>query len=175
MVATWSGRPAAGDDRIDEARPALAAAVYGRVRMALADWLGKPGLSVEVELIGPDEAHELSRTARGFRASLPFRWLHDVWAPGYAIVFGHFTLELNQVSEERRLLVVSPDFGLRHVTVTIEDDGPGPPPSEPHLGELGRGRARIDRYGRRCSPNHCVAAPEARSNWSVYAEKCPPG
>ncbi len=123
VLATWSERLAAEDDRIHEARPALAAALFGRVRVALADWLGEPGLRVEVELIGPDEAPELSRTDQGVQAFLPFRWLNDVWAPGFAIVFGHFTLELNQIREQRRLLALSPDFGLRHVTVTIEDAG----------------------------------------------------
>ena len=100
VAHAWSaGGPHA--DRQSRARPALTAALAGRLAPAAARWLDidpgrvearsydRPG-SADLERAGWGEI-SLTRSAGEPRlvASLPIGWLASVWAPGLALIGGH--------------------------------------------------------------------------------------
>lgn len=81
-----------------ENRPALAAAIQGRLALLADDWLGvdpdhvvvmphEPGEPGTVELTGTGERLRLR-----LRARLPAEWLASVWACGLGLVDQHLVL-----------------------------------------------------------------------------------
>jgi hypothetical protein len=82
----------------DRARPALAAALTGRLAPAAADWLDVDPACVEAVIYDGANWGELSvSTADGVsnvRARMPVSWLATVWAPGFAVVEGHLVVRL---------------------------------------------------------------------------------
>jgi hypothetical protein len=91
-AAIWTRRLRTGHAQLGTARPQLDAALYGRVLRTLRTWLGEPQLTVELTMIGPDEARRIVRTAEGVDVSLPFSWLSDVWMRGLAVTFGRLCI-----------------------------------------------------------------------------------
>jgi hypothetical protein len=93
VAAAWSAGPAPGRD-LAAARPALAAALAGRLAPAAASWLGIDPEAVRAELHdGPGWGTvELARGT--LRATLPVRWLAAVWAAGCPVVDGHLVVEV---------------------------------------------------------------------------------
>jgi hypothetical protein len=91
-AAIWTRRLRTGHAQLETARPQLEAALYGRVLRTLRAWLGEPQLTVELTMIGPDEARRIVRTAEGVDVSLPFSWLSDVWMRGLAVTFGRLCI-----------------------------------------------------------------------------------
>jgi hypothetical protein len=71
------------------ARPALAAALAGRLGPAVAAWLHinpddvSCSIGTERAITGQDAG------TKGIRAAMPVSWLSEVWAPGLALVDGH--------------------------------------------------------------------------------------
>jgi len=89
VAHAWSA-DGANAGRADRARPALTAALAGRLAPAAADWLDIHPDEVEVNLHGGPDWGEfaLVKTAGTGRlqARLPVGWLASVWAPGFAVV-----------------------------------------------------------------------------------------
>jgi hypothetical protein len=87
-------------NRAAEARPALTAALAGRLAPAAAHWLGIDPDEVDVDLHRGAGWGEIARTkAVGndrLLARLPVGWLADVWAPGFAVVDSHLVVEVLQ-------------------------------------------------------------------------------
>jgi hypothetical protein len=91
-AAIWTRRLRTGHAATGTARPQLEAALYGRVLRTLRTWLGEPQLTIELTMIGPDEARRIVRTAEGVDVSLPFSWLSDVWMRGLAVTLGRLCI-----------------------------------------------------------------------------------
>ena len=64
-AAIWTRRLRIGHAQLETGRPQLEAALYGRVLRTLRTWLGEPQLTVELTMIGPDEARRIVCTAEG--------------------------------------------------------------------------------------------------------------
>ena len=97
VAHAWSADGERGS-RAEKARPALTAALAGRLAPAAAQWLGvDPG---EVDTTIHDSAGwgEITRTrADGHTrllARLPVGWLAKVWAPGFAVVGSYFVVDV---------------------------------------------------------------------------------
>ncbi len=121
VLATWTDRILAEDERVGPERAALTAALYGRVAMALRSWLNEPCLAIKLDMIGPDDPPEIVRRAGGLHVQLPFNWLIDVWARGVSVVFGRFATKLLDADDGRqRVLTVNRDLGdPRPVTISL--------------------------------------------------------
>jgi hypothetical protein len=91
-AAIWTRRLRTGHAALETARPQLEAALYGRVLRTLRTWLGKPQLTIELTMIGPEEQRRIVRTEHGVDVSLPFSWLTDVWMRGLAVTFGRLCI-----------------------------------------------------------------------------------
>ncbi len=92
---------AAHADRLDDrARPALAAAMTGRLALAAEEWLGIDPDQVVVSLhTGPGwGATELTGhgAERRLRVSLPAGWLARVWACGLTLTGGYLVVAVEQ-------------------------------------------------------------------------------
>ena len=98
VIAAWAG-PDRRDDRAAR-RPELSGVLTGRFAPAAQEWLGIDPDTVTVA------AHEgpgwgslaVTGTGRGrrLRASLPLRWLAEVWACGLAVVGGHLVVAVEE-------------------------------------------------------------------------------
>jgi hypothetical protein len=121
VAATWAERLAGGDPRAAAARPALTAALYGRVASVIRSWFGLSPSAVEVEMISPDEEPSVSCADRGVRVRLPLVWLVDVWARGMAVTVDHFVVRVLQSDADRwELLAVQPgSWTARRVKVSL--------------------------------------------------------
>ena len=83
VAAAWSERDPG------TARPALAAALAGRLAPAIAAWLHINPDDVSCS-VGSERAITGHRDGRkGIRAAVPVSWLSEVWAAGLALVDGH--------------------------------------------------------------------------------------
>jgi hypothetical protein len=94
VTAAWSG-PDRADARARR-RPELSGVLTGRFAPAAQDWLG---IDPDTVTVTPHEGPgwgtmQVTGTGRGrrLRASLPLRWLADVWACGLAVVDGHLVV-----------------------------------------------------------------------------------
>jgi len=109
VAAAWSQRLADGDERAVAAMPMLRAALAGRALAALDQWIGL-GSGDDVRLAeaptaGRDEDDSV-------RLDLPFSWLVDVWARGFAIVADRFCLSATLTGPGTwTLATVGPDLG----------------------------------------------------------------
>lgn len=121
VVTTWTERSLAGDPRCHAARPAMAAALYGRATASLRRLVGDPGLAVDVEMIEPGLEPEIGRRGEGVQVRLPFNWLRDLWVVDLALVVGRLGLTLLESGPDRyRVLTVGPDLtDRRPVTIGI--------------------------------------------------------
>jgi hypothetical protein len=102
VATAWARR------RDESARPALQAALYGRVLAALRGWLAEPAADVELRL---GDTPRLTRAGDALEAELPLTWLADVWAPGLAVVAGRFVLAADEDERGVTLTTVGPELG----------------------------------------------------------------
>jgi hypothetical protein len=93
VAAAWSAGPAPGRD-LAAARPALAAALAGRLAPAAASWLGIDPEAVRAELHDGPGWGTVELTGGTLRATLPVRWLAAVWAAGCPVVDGHLVVDV---------------------------------------------------------------------------------
>ncbi len=103
VAAAWSdGRP--GLDRA-AARPALTAALAGRLAPAAQAWLGTDPDRVEVTVHDGAGWGELTATGTGdqpgLTAALTPDWLARVWAPGLAVVAGRLVVAVPEAQWPR--------------------------------------------------------------------------
>ena len=92
---------AAHAERLDErVRPALTAAITGRLALVAAEWIGIDPDQVQVSLHSGPGWGSTELTGRGeerrLRVSLPARWLAAVWACGLALAGGHLVVAVAQ-------------------------------------------------------------------------------
>jgi hypothetical protein len=82
----------------DRARPALTAALTGRLAPAVAVWLDVDPASVSATVYDHADWGELAVSSPGgvsqVRARLPVSWLATVWAPGLSVVEGHLVVRV---------------------------------------------------------------------------------
>jgi hypothetical protein len=113
----------AGAAAIEAARPALHAALYGRVVATLRAWTGRPDLRVALTMIGESERPALAPDGDVIAVKLPFGWISDVWARGLGTCWDRFTLAAAPAGDGWTLSAVAPDLGPPTlITIT------GPPP-----------------------------------------------
>lgn len=121
VVATWAQRAAEDDPRCAPARPAMAAALYGRATGTVRRLLGDPGLAVDVEMAPPGGDPAIGWDGGRVGLRLPFAWLRDVWVPGLGLLVGRLSLAMLESGPDRyRVSTVGPDLlDRRPVTVTV--------------------------------------------------------
>jgi hypothetical protein len=134
VAAAWSS----GGTRATELgaqRPALTAALTGRLAPAAQAWLGLDPERVRVTVYEGDGEGEgegwgtLELTGDGagryLRASLPVGWLASVWACGLAVVDGHLVVGVEQAAwpDARVLALPAPDAAPVRLRVRANDDG----------------------------------------------------
>jgi hypothetical protein len=128
VAAAWrerlrDGAAPAGGAALEAARPALHAALYGRVVVTLRAWTGRPDLRVALTMIGESERPALAPDGDGIAVKLPFGWISDVWARGLGTCWDRFVLAAAPAGDGWALSAVAPDLGPPTlITIT------GPPP-----------------------------------------------
>ena len=129
VAAAWrerlrDGASPADAAAADAARPALHAALYGRVVATLRAWTGQPDLKVSLSMIPEAGQPALARDGDGVAAELPFGWISDVWARGLGTCWDRFCLAATPAAEGWALSAVGPDLGPP-ARVTISAPAPG--------------------------------------------------
>ncbi|MHB1776855.1 MAG: hypothetical protein ACYCU7_12830 [Acidimicrobiales bacterium] len=121
VVATWAQRAADGDRRCARARPAMAAALYGRATGAVRRLVGDPALAVDVTMAPPGGDPAIGWDGDRVGLRLPFAWLRDLWVPGLGLLVGRLGLALLESSPDRSVIdTVGPDLvDHRPVTITV--------------------------------------------------------
>jgi hypothetical protein len=125
VAHAWSA-DGANPGRAERARPALTAALAGRLAPAARDWLNIDPEEVGVSLHDGAGWGALELTKTGgtgqLQARLPVGWLASVWAPGFAVVDGHLIVSMLDAAwpTARVLAVRSP--GRDPAEQTIRND-----------------------------------------------------
>jgi hypothetical protein len=123
--SAWGPRAA----RAGRARPALTAALTGRVAPTAARWLGLDLTEVRVALdAGPGwGALDADKGADGVRltVALPVSWLAWVWAPGLAVVDGHFVVMVQHAAWPAARVVALSAPGQDPVELTVRHESGG--------------------------------------------------
>ena len=104
----WAERVEAGATA-DQNRPALVAALTGRVWLAVQAWVGLPRGAVDVRMTAPTEPPAATYDNGRLAIAVPFRWLSRVWAPGLAVITGRLTLDAQRERDSLTLPSVEPD------------------------------------------------------------------
>ena len=122
VAAAWAdGGSRAGDAATR--RPALVAALTGRLAPAVQAWLGTdPDLVDVVPHEGPGWGRmEVSGTGGGRRlsAALPVGWLASVWAAGLAVVAGHLVVAVTEAAWPDATVLGVPEPGASPVTLQV--------------------------------------------------------
>jgi hypothetical protein len=101
-------------------RPQLHAALYGRTRAAIRNWLGEATPRLELEMIPPRYRPSIVEDKGVLRVRLPFRWILDVAARELSTVFGRFCLSAaTDNGVDWKLVTIGPDLAAPQI-VTIE-------------------------------------------------------
>jgi hypothetical protein len=116
VAAAWrerllDGAAPADAAAAEAARPALHAALYGRVVATLRAWTGQPDLRVTLTMIPESAQPALARDGDGVAAELPFGWISDVWARGLSTCWDRFCLAARPASDGWELSAAGPDLG----------------------------------------------------------------
>jgi hypothetical protein len=108
------------------ARPALTAAMAGRLAPTAADWLGIDPDDVDATIHDGAGWGEITRvtTAGSGRllASLPVAWLSTVWAPGFAVVGSHLVVAVLRADWPHASVLALRAPGQDPVELTIRQD-----------------------------------------------------
>lgn len=146
VAAAWSDGGARARERSAH-RPALEAALTGRLAPAAAGWLGIDPDLVDVRLHdGPGWGRlELTGPGPELRASLPVGWLSSVWAGGLAVTSGHLVVAVQRATWPDATVVAVPEPGHAAVILNVrasaadpahwEVTEAGPVPAEAPRGE----------------------------------------
>jgi hypothetical protein len=116
VAAAWrerlrDGAAPADAAAAEAARPALHAALYGRVVATLRAWTGQPDLRVALTMIPEAGQPALARDGDGVAVELPFGWLTDVWARGLGTCWDRFCLAAGPARDGWELSTAGPDLG----------------------------------------------------------------
>ena len=128
VAAAWADGGSRAGDRA-AGRPALVAALTGRLAPAAQSWLGVDPGQVDAVL------HEdtgwgrlaLSGTGSGRRlqAALPVGWLASVWAAGLAVTAGHLIVEVREAAWPEAVVLGVPEPGAEPVTLNVRAESGG--------------------------------------------------
>jgi hypothetical protein len=145
VAAAWSDGGTRATERSAH-RPALEAALTGRLAPAAAAWLGidpdqvdarlhdRPGWG-SLELTG-------SGTGRQLRASLPAGWLASVWACGLAVAGGHLVVAVQHAAWPEAAVAAVPEPGSAPVMLSVRaHEDAGSPGEAAHWEVTSGGRA----------------------------------
>ena len=126
VAASWADGGSRAGER-DAARPALVAALAGRLAPAAQAWLGVDPERVDVSL------HEgagwgrlaVSGTGRERRlsAALPIGWLASVWAAGLAVTAGHLVVAVTAAAWPDATVLAVPEPGADPVILKVRAEG----------------------------------------------------
>jgi hypothetical protein len=120
VAAALTARLALGDRSLRRLRPQLHAALYGRTRAAIRNWLGEATPRLELEMIPPRHRPSIVEDKGVLRVRLPFRWILDVAARELSTVFGRFCLSAaTDNGVDWKLVTIGPDLAAPQI-VTIE-------------------------------------------------------
>jgi hypothetical protein len=115
--------------RADRAKPALTAALTGRVAPAAVRWLDIDVTQIDAALHdGPGwGAIELDSSPDGARLKvvLPVSWLAWVWAPGLAVVDGHFVVGVQHAAWPAAQVLAISAPGRDPVELTVRNESAG--------------------------------------------------
>jgi hypothetical protein len=129
IAAAWSDRGPRGQEQSAH-RPALEAALTGRLAPAAADWLGVDPDRVDVRLHEGPGWGRLEVTGSGagreLRASLPVGWLASVWACGLAVTGGHLVVAVQEAAWPDATVVAVPGPGRAPVVLSVRASDAGP-------------------------------------------------
>jgi hypothetical protein len=123
VAAAWADGGSRAGER-DTARPALVAALAGRLAPAAQAWLGVDPDRVDVSL-HEDEGWgrlALSGTGRDRRlsAALPAGWLASVWAAGLAVTAGHLVVAVTAADWPDATVLAVPEPGAEPVILEVK-------------------------------------------------------
>ena len=128
VAAAWADGGSRAGDRA-AGRPALVAALTGRLAPAAQSWLGiDPG---QVEAVLHEDTGwgrlALSGTGSGrrLRAALPVGWLASVWAAGLAVTAGHLIVEVREAAWPEAVVLGVPEPGAEPVTLNVRAESGG--------------------------------------------------
>jgi hypothetical protein len=134
VAASWADGGAHAPGRVH--RPALEAALTGRLALAAAEWLGIDPDQVDVRLHEGAGWGSLELTgtggARHLRAGLPAGWLAAVWACGLAVVDGHLVVAVQRAAWPDATVLAVPEPGCDPVVLTIRAAGDTGSPGDAH-------------------------------------------
>ena len=126
VAAAWAdGGARAAERRVH--RPALEAALTGRLALAAAEWLGIDPDQVDARLHEGVGWGSLALTGTGgtryLRAGLPAGWLAAVWACGLAVVDGHLVVAVLRAAWPDATVLAVSEPGGDPVVLTIRAAG----------------------------------------------------
>jgi hypothetical protein len=126
VAAAWADSERRPGDRA-AARPALTAALAGRLAPAARSWLGIDPGQVEVTLHEDADWGQLSMTGSGrdrkLRAALPAGWLASVWAAGLAVAGGHLIVAVQEAAWPEATVLGVPEPGAEPVILKVHAAG----------------------------------------------------
>jgi hypothetical protein len=130
VAAAWSDQGRRAKERSAH-RPALEAALTGRLAPAAADWLGIDPDRVDVRLHDGPGWGSLEVTGSGarreLRARLPAGWLASVWACGLAVTGGHLVVAVQDAAWPDATVLAVPEPGRAPVVLSVRASEAGPP------------------------------------------------
>jgi hypothetical protein len=122
VAAAWSDGGARSAERSAH-RPALEAALTGRLAPVAAVWLGIDPDRVDVRLHDGPGWGSLDLTGSGagheLRASLPAGWLASVWACGLAVAGGHLVVAVQDAAWPEAAVLAVPEPGRAPVILGV--------------------------------------------------------
>jgi hypothetical protein len=118
VAAAWAdgGSLAAGREA---SRPALIAALAGRLGPAAQAWLGVDPGRVDVALHEEPGWGRLAASGDRLEAALPVGWLASVWAPGLAVVAGHLVVAVTEAAWPEATVLAVPGPGAEPVILKV--------------------------------------------------------
>jgi hypothetical protein len=126
VAAAWADGGRRAGDRA-EGRPALIAALAGRLAPAAQSWLGIDPGQVEVTLHEDAGWGQLAMTGSGsdrkLRAALPAGWLASVWAAGLAVTAGHLIVAVREAAWPGATVLGVPEPGAEPVILKVHAAG----------------------------------------------------
>jgi hypothetical protein len=118
VAAAWADGGSRAGDR-DAARPALVAALAGRLAPAAQAWLGLDPGRADVSLHEDAGWGRLEPSGDRLVAALPPGWLASVWAAGLAVTAGHLVVAVTEATWPRATVMALPRPGADPVILKV--------------------------------------------------------